>query len=68
MSTNTYNSNKVARYVVPARHRVISHGDKDGKLNQGVCTTSVFIGTISVQNVPNQDVKPTFRTPCKFLA
>ena len=65
--TTTDNSMKAARYVVPARRQIISHADEVGKLEQGGGSTSVLIGTISVQIVPKQEVKSTFRTPCKFL-
>jgi hypothetical protein len=67
LSTTTDNFIKTARYVVPARRRIIAHSDKDVKLVQCAGNTSVLIGAISIQIAPKQEVKPTFRTPCNFM-
>jgi hypothetical protein len=68
LSTTTDNFIKTARYVVPARRRIIAHSDKDVKLVQCAGNTSVLIGAISIQTAPKQEVKPTFRTPCNFMS
>jgi hypothetical protein len=67
LSNATDTSIKVARYVVPARRRIIAHADKDGNLDQGASNISVLNSSAEVQIVPKDEVKPTFRTPCKYF-
>jgi hypothetical protein len=61
-STVTNISIKAARYVVPARRCIIARADNGGKLDLGTDNT---LG--EVQIVPEDEVKPTFRTPCKYI-
>jgi hypothetical protein len=63
----TDNSSKTARYVVPARRRTIAHADKDVILDQGKNNISVLSCSADVQIVQEDEVKPTFRTPCQYV-
>jgi hypothetical protein len=62
----TNNSAKVARYVVPSRRQEYidqaASNDSDVKKD-----TKNMTGTPAVQIVLPQEVKPTFRTPCRYL-
>jgi hypothetical protein len=59
MSTDTNNSSKTAKYVVPARRQGISYTDKK--------QTSIFIGENPIQIAPEDEVEPKFRTPCRYI-
>jgi hypothetical protein len=52
--------------VVPARRRIIAHADNGGKLDLGIGNISV-IKSSAVQIIPEDEVRPTFRTPCQYL-
>jgi hypothetical protein len=60
----TNNSSKDARYVVPARRqKYIEHAKVNDITGDGDDATSICTGDI----VAPQEIKPTFRTPCRFL-
>ena len=61
LSAATDTTIKAARYVVPARWHISARADNGGKLDQGADDISA-----EVQIVPEDEVKPTFRTPCKY--
>jgi hypothetical protein len=67
MPTATDNSVKVARYMAPARRCIIAHADNSGNLHQGTSNISVLKSLAEVQIVPEDEVKPTFRTPCRYF-
>jgi hypothetical protein len=64
--TITDNLIKVARYVVPARRHIIAQVDKDRDLGCNTNNMSVLLATANIQIVPKKEVKPTFRTPCRY--
>jgi hypothetical protein len=60
LTTAIDNSVKAARYVVPARRpENVACLSREVQILQ--------IGTMQIQIVPQQEVKPTFRTPCKYI-
>jgi hypothetical protein len=60
----TNNSSKDARYVVPARcQKYIEHAKVNDITGDGDNTTSICTGDI----VAPEEIKLTFRTPCRFL-
>ena len=55
--------------MVPARRQdvdVVAHTNEEGSLDSNAGNTSVLIGTVAVQIVPEK-IKPTFRTPCRYF-
>jgi hypothetical protein len=58
---------KAARYVVPARRHIITPAGMDRKFDQDTVNISVLNSSAEVQIVPEDEVKPTFRTPCKYI-
>jgi hypothetical protein len=66
-STVTNISIKAARYVVPARRHIITPASMDRKFDQDTVNISVLNSSAEVQIVPKDEVKPTFRTPCKYF-
>jgi hypothetical protein len=65
-STVTNNFVNAARYVVPARRCIIARADNGGKLDLGICNISVIKSSV-VQIIPEDEVRPMFRTPCQYL-
>jgi hypothetical protein len=65
--TVTNNSSKDARYVVPARRCIIAHADRVRELDQSAVDISILKSSAQVQIVPKDEVKPMFRTPCKYF-
>jgi hypothetical protein len=53
--------------VVPARRHIFAHADKNGDLDPNGSNMPILVGTTNVQIVPEKEVKPTFRTPCKYI-
>jgi hypothetical protein len=62
--TITNNSSKDARYVVPARcQKYIKHAEVNDITSDGDDAISICTEDIVVP----EEIKPTFRTPCRFL-
>jgi hypothetical protein len=55
------------KYVVQARRHIIVRTSKIGILGHGAVNTSVLKGSAEIQIVPEDEVKPKFGTPCKYI-
>jgi hypothetical protein len=72
-STITDNSTKNTRYVVPARRNECKKPSTfvHSKIRNINCAdkevTSILVADASIQLVVPEEIKPTFRTPCKCI-
>jgi hypothetical protein len=76
MAPPTNTNSSVKKYIIPAKRReskeqvVISDSIEDRSAAMASLYPEVQvlqIGTMKLQIVPQQEVKPTFRTPCKYM-